>query len=71
MLKGRKKRGITIGYKNTSEPPTDFMRTLLHKKAELSRMSSLKGCRPCLEGKKLVVSKVTESSYSIKLGERT
>ena len=47
------------------------MKTLLHKKAELSRMSSLKECRPCLEGKKLVVSKGTESSYSIKLGERT
>ena len=46
------------------------MKTLLHKKAELSRMSSLKGCRPCLEGKKLVVSKVTQSSYSIKFGER-
>ena len=58
-------------YKNTSEPPTDFMRTLLHKKAELSRMSSLKGCWPYLKGKELIVSKVTESSYSIKSGERT
>ena len=47
------------------------MKTLLHKKAELSRMSSLKACRLCLKGKELVVGKVTESSYSIKLGERT
>ena len=59
------------GYKNISEPPTDFMKTLLHKKAELSRMSSLKACRLCLKGKELVVGKVTESSHSIKLGERT
>ena len=43
-----KKLGIIIGYKNTSEPPADFMRTLLHRSAELSRMSSLKAYRPYL-----------------------
>ena len=38
----KKKLGIIIESKNTSEPPANFMRTLLHRSAELSRMSSLK-----------------------------
>ena len=43
-----RKLGIIIEYKNTFEPPADFMRTLLHRSAELSRMSSLKAYRPYL-----------------------
>ena len=62
--KEERKRGFTIEYKNTSEPHTDFMRTLLRKKAELSRVSSLKGCRPYLKGKELIVSRVTRVKSS-------
>ena len=62
--KEERKRGITIEYKNTSEPPTDFMRTLPRKKAELSCVSSLKGCRPYLKGKELIVSRVTRVKSS-------
>ena len=43
-----KKLVIIIWYKSTSEPPADFMRTLLHRSAELSRISSLKARRPYL-----------------------
>ena len=60
----KKKRRITVGYKNTSEPPADFMRTQLHRSAELSRISSLKAWRPCLKGKELIVSRVTRVKLS-------
>ena len=46
-----KKLGIIIEYKNTSEPPADFMRTLLHRSAELSSMSSLKAYRHAYKGR--------------------
>ena len=60
----KKKSLITIGYKNTSESPADFMRTLLHRSAELSRISSLKACRPVLKGKELLVSRVARVKLS-------
>ena len=60
----KKKLRITIGYKNASESPTDFMRTQLHRSAELSRISSLKAWRPCLKGKELIVSRVTRVKLS-------
>ena len=33
-----------------------LVRKLLYKSAKLSRISFLKGCRPCLKGKELIVS---------------
>ena len=41
-----------------------FRRTVLHKSAELPRMSLLNGCRPCLKEKKLIVSRVTRVNLS-------
>ena len=62
--KRKKKDELPSGIKIHPSPPTDFMRTQLHRSAELSRISSLKAWRPCLKGKELIVSRVNRVKLS-------